>query len=194
LYKQFYPMFIRAYSDAADAGPGKKIKGYKSASETDYIQRGEFRLFTAYLCVYCLMADAFSLLDGGRETAESGSVFRADGPPSRSKSIPNANTPATAKPARGSLKSASPSVAKMETNRKISLEEWTLGYAQLAGGPFGCLSRLASSSEDAARAFPEMDADGKGDVLLAEFCTWIKNAEIADDTPIGRLLKVGCVV
>ena len=139
------------------------------------------------------MTDAFALLDGGRETTES--VFRAD-PPTRSKSITNTATPANGnngKVARGSLKGASPSVSKIETNRKISLEEWTAAYTQLAGSPFGCLSRLASSSEDAARAFPEMDADGKGDVLLAEFCTWIKNAEIAEDTVVGRLLKVGFV-
>ena len=34
-----------------------------------------------------------------------------------------------------------------------------------------------------------MDADGKGEVLLVEFCAWLAQGEIEADTEIGRELK-----
>jgi hypothetical protein len=51
--------------DAADILENKRIQGTSSATTDDYIQRGEFRMLNAYLCIYARMYDAFSMLDGG---------------------------------------------------------------------------------------------------------------------------------
>ena len=50
LYKCFYPSYIRAFKDAADAGRDTAIAG-SSASADDYVQKNEFRLLCSYLCL-----------------------------------------------------------------------------------------------------------------------------------------------
>ena len=65
LYKLFYPVYIRAFLDAADIGKNKKVGGTKTATTDDYVQRGEFRFLNVYLCIYALMYDAFAKVDGG---------------------------------------------------------------------------------------------------------------------------------
>lgn len=65
LYKLFYPVYIRAFLDAADIGKNKKVRGTKTATTDDYVQRGEFRYLNVYLCIYALMYDAFAKVDGG---------------------------------------------------------------------------------------------------------------------------------
>jgi len=71
LYKRFYPCYIRAFLDAADIGKNNgKVKGTKTATKDDFVQRKEFRFLCCYLCIYALMYDAFSVVDGGGEVAE----------------------------------------------------------------------------------------------------------------------------
>merc|ERR1712224_402765 len=65
LYKLFYPVYIRAFLDAADIGKNKKVRVTKTATTDDYVQRGEFRFLNVYLCIYALMYDAFAKVDGG---------------------------------------------------------------------------------------------------------------------------------
>merc|ERR1712010_371942 len=65
LYKRFYPCYIRAFLDAADVGKNGDVRGTKTATKDDYVQRSEFRLLCAYLCIYALMYDAFTMVDGG---------------------------------------------------------------------------------------------------------------------------------
>jgi len=65
LYKRFYPCYIRAFLDAADIGKNGKVGGTKTATKDDYVQRHEFRFLCCYLCIYALMYDAFSVVDGG---------------------------------------------------------------------------------------------------------------------------------
>merc|ERR1719155_154189 len=65
LYKRFYPCYIRAFLDAADIGKNGKVGGTKTATKDDYVQRSEFRFLNVYLCIYALMYDAFSVVDGG---------------------------------------------------------------------------------------------------------------------------------
>jgi len=65
LYKLFYPVYIRAFLDAADIGKNKKVGGTKTATTDDYVQRHEFRFLNVYLCIYALMYDAFAQVDGG---------------------------------------------------------------------------------------------------------------------------------
>merc|ERR1712187_39892 len=65
LYKRFYPCYIRAFLDAADIGKNGAVRGTKTATKDDYVQRKEFRFLCSYLCIYALMYDAFSVVDGG---------------------------------------------------------------------------------------------------------------------------------
>jgi hypothetical protein len=177
LYHLFYPCYIRAFADVADAGPAKKIKGMsKDTTEDDFIQKGEFRLLAAYLCIYVLMQDTFSLLDGSRTPGETSttpahhahtaSVFRSD------KKAPIDNT---------------------NGDRRVTPEEWIGRYLSLGNTPFIGLNNVLQTAtpESAISAFQEMDADGKGAVLLNEYCAWIKGKEIEADTPFGRLLRIG---
>jgi len=62
LYKSFYPSYIRAFKDAADASKDTKITS--KASTDDYVQKKEFRLLCAYLCLYAIMFDHFARIDG----------------------------------------------------------------------------------------------------------------------------------
>ena len=162
LWKTFRRSYIRAFKDAADAGVDKEIKGMATATEDDMIERGEFRLFCAYLCLYSLMFDAFKYLDGSHaREQDAGSVFTAV------------------------------EAAAGEHDHKISQEEWMTGYAQLAGSPFYILNECATNPEAAEGAWPMMDADGKGSVLLVEFCEWIKAWEVQTDSAIGHILDAG---
>jgi hypothetical protein len=186
LYRLFYPCYIRAFTDAADAGVDKKIKGMSKGTEDDFIQKGEFRLFASYLCIYALMLDTFHLLDGSRSssatatTAAPTSVFRAD---KKAKTPPPKQTAG-----RGS---SAPSIASISGDRRITPDEWNQRYSTLGSTPFVALNTIAHSPELAQAAFGEMDADGKGAVLLAEYCQWLKEKEIAQATSFGRLLRVG---
>lgn len=65
LWKRFRPSYIRAFKDAADAGPNKKLS--TTAAEDDYVEKKEFRLLCAYLPIYADLYDIFSAMDGGGE-------------------------------------------------------------------------------------------------------------------------------
>merc|ERR1712164_85972 len=65
LYKRFYPCYIRSFLYAADIGKNKAVRGTATATTDDYVQRSEFRFLNVYLCIYALMYDAFSVVDGG---------------------------------------------------------------------------------------------------------------------------------
>lgn len=67
LWKLFRPSFIRAFKDAADIGKDKRVKGTKTATTDDYVQRGEFRCLLAYIMIYGLFWDAFNRMDGGSD-------------------------------------------------------------------------------------------------------------------------------
>lgn len=160
LWKTFRRSYIRAFKDAADAGVDKAIKGMATATEDDFLERGEFRLFCAYLCLYSLMFDAFRFLDGSHASAAlPRSVFAA--------------------------------VEAEANDHRISRDEWMAGCSQLTGSPFYIVNECASNPEAAEAAWPMMDADGKGSVLLIEFCEWIKAWEVQIDSPIGHILDAG---
>lgn len=156
IYKAFYPSYIRAFKDAADCGLKKEIKGASSADTDDYVQRGEFRVLCVYLCLYAVMFDAFSLIDGF--------------------------VPGVAKEDQEGVGA--------DDDRKVSRQEWNDAYEKLGGSPFVALKMCAASKEMAAAAFDEMDLDGKGAVLLVEFCEWIKMKEIDMDTAFGKVLAL----
>ena len=67
LWTAFRPSYIRAYDDAKDykADTGKILEGTKKCTDDDFVTKGEFRYFCAYLCIYGTMFDAFAKIDGG---------------------------------------------------------------------------------------------------------------------------------
>ena len=57
LWDAFRPSYIKAFTDAKDYShdDGTKISGTKNAKADDFVSKGEFRLFCAYLCIYAAM-------------------------------------------------------------------------------------------------------------------------------------------
>lgn len=151
IWRSYRPSYIRAFNDAKDIGKDKAIGGI-SATEDDYIQKPEFRLLNAYLCIYALMFDAFSLVDG-----KQGAAATAGG-----------NTDS-------------------EDDRRISIDEWKGSFEKVKAYGFVGLAEVT----DPEAAFKEMDGDGKGMVLLAEWCRWIEKKEQAAGTVWGKMLSVG---
>jgi hypothetical protein len=57
LWELFRPSYIKAFQDAKDykKDEGDVISGTKSATADDFVSKGEFRLFCAYVCIYASM-------------------------------------------------------------------------------------------------------------------------------------------
>jgi hypothetical protein len=57
LFDLFRPCYLRAFSDAKDykADSGTVLEGTKSATNDDFVSKGEFRFFCAYVCIYAAM-------------------------------------------------------------------------------------------------------------------------------------------
>jgi len=147
LYKRFYPCYIRAFLDAADIGKNGKVGGTKTATKDDYVQRSEFRFLNVYLCIYALMYDAFSVVDGG------------DG------------------------------VTK-DDDRRISYKELEAAVGKFQGHALLGVAQLGMPSAygNTEALFKEMDADGKGHVLLNEWCMYLEKKEAQNGTELGVLL------
>merc|ERR1712025_771133 len=74
-------------------------------------------------------------------------------------------------------------------DRRISLDEWTAHAKTLKGHPLDSLAFTAT--QDPAKSFAAMDADGKGKVLLSEFSTYIEDFEFSLGSRWGKLLNAG---
>jgi len=74
-----------------------------------------------------------------------------------------------------------------DDDRRIQMTEWIKGYPKTNASSFIAL-RDIKSKEDASTIFKEMDADGHGMVLLAEFCDYIRTKELQHKTDLGKLL------
>merc|ERR1719397_885842 len=151
LYKRFYPCYIRAFLDAADIGKNGKVRGTKTATKDDYVQRKEFRFLCTYLCIYALMYDAFSVVDGGGKDITK------------------------------------------DDDRRISLAELTGACGKFKGHPLvgAKLLGMPSSYGNVYAIFKEMDGDGKGMVLLNEWCAWLEKKEVSNNTKLGKMLTKG---
>ena len=77
-----------------------------------------------------------------------------------------------------------------EDDRKVSPEEWcaSLDAMQRAGASWAPFEALQSVGEG---TFGDVDEDGKGAILLIEFCKWIERAEIDAETAMGQDLAIG---
>jgi hypothetical protein len=71
-------------------------------------------------------------------------------------------------------------------DKKLSKDEVVAGLDKIKG--YGFVVFNSGAPED---HFTKMDADGKGAVMLIEFCRYIEDAESKAKTDIGKLLLVG---
>jgi len=149
LYKHFYPVYIRAFLDAADYGENKKVKGTKTATEDDYVQFNEFRLLCNYLVIYAIWQDEFAKIDGKGE---------------------------------GQTK---------DDDRRISKDEWST-YCKGKNTSAHPMDSVSMAIKGGEKEFTRMDADGKGMVLLKEYCEYLEAIESKHlKSKIGRLLAAG---
>jgi len=75
-----------------------------------------------------------------------------------------------------------------DDDRRIEMTEWIKAYSNFKASSFIGL-RDIKTDEDASTVFKEMDADGKGMVLLIEFCDYIRTKELENKTTLGKLLQ-----
>ena len=75
-----------------------------------------------------------------------------------------------------------------DDDRKISLEELKAGIDAVK---HEFVSLKDATAADAEAMFKEMDADGKGAVLLHEFCHYVEKHEIEAGTEFGKALEAG---
>jgi len=84
-----------------------------------------------------------------------------------------------------------------EYDRRMTREEWTAAHDRIVGGEdhygFTALEkiRISAESKGADDFFGEMDSNGKGMVLLTEWCDYLKRAEIESGTEVGKMLAAG---
>jgi len=138
----------------------KDVAGSKTEHSNDYVTASEFRVLCVYLILYAAMYDAFALIDGGGGTVED----------------------------------------KSGDDRKMTLDEWVKGYKSVADHGFIGLKQAAGlDAQSAADIFKKMnsgrDADGKeygndNVVMLAEFCAWVEDEEVAAGTAWGKVLDL----
>lgn len=74
-----------------------------------------------------------------------------------------------------------------DDDRRIDLDELKASYASVSSYPLVALQ----SDGDVEAIFKAMDLDGKGKVLLIEFCKYCEAAEQEQGTDIGKMLAVG---
>jgi len=75
-------------------------------------------------------------------------------------------------------------------DRRVSLEEFTKGMPAVVAKKYGFVA-LSEVGDNAEATFKKIDADGKGMVLLNEWCKWIEKAEQDAGTDYGKMLAAG---
>merc|ERR1711981_699217 len=80
-----------------------------------------------------------------------------------------------------------------DDDRRISKAELAAASNKFSGHPLAGLKMLGMPDKygNTDKIFAEMDADGKGKVLLKEWCEWLEKKEISNGTDIGQLLTRG---
>lgn len=75
-------------------------------------------------------------------------------------------------------------------DRRISLKEWENKIGNFKKHPLLSVS-VTANADDQKKVFAKMDADGKGMVLLSEFCMFIEDREFNLKSNWGKLLNAG---
>eukprot|EP00658_Telonema_sp_P-2_P026359 TRINITY_DN20633_c0_g1_i5.p3 TRINITY_DN20633_c0_g1~~TRINITY_DN20633_c0_g1_i5.p3 ORF type:complete len:100 (+),score=23.62 TRINITY_DN20633_c0_g1_i5:637-936(+) len=76
-----------------------------------------------------------------------------------------------------------------DDDRRVSREELAAGLGKILHYPFAAFEGLDADSADAV--FDEADEDGRGFILLAEWCRFIERKEVAAATARGAILTIG---
>ena len=76
-----------------------------------------------------------------------------------------------------------------DDDSKIQLEELKAGIEKVNATEWVALK--GKTAADAEALFKEMDDDGAGEVLLVEWCEFLKRKEIEAGTDMGKLLSLG---
>jgi len=79
-----------------------------------------------------------------------------------------------------------------DDDRRVEIVEWIKAYGSFSASTFVGLVGIENDS-DASALFKEMDSDGKGMVLLSEFCEYIRSKEMEGKTCLGKLLYGNCL-
>jgi len=77
-----------------------------------------------------------------------------------------------------------------DDDRRISQDEFVAGFPQIQG-KFGFAAIGAAGEPGDGTIFKTIDTDGKGMVLLNEWCAWIEKGEIEAGTEMGKALSAG---
>jgi Ca2+-binding EF-hand superfamily protein len=72
LFRLFRPCFIRAFTSS------KTFAQDHTENDDDFVQSSEFRKFVLFLCIYAVMYDAFTQLDGTKENDEDMKVNKEE--------------------------------------------------------------------------------------------------------------------
>jgi hypothetical protein len=75
-----------------------------------------------------------------------------------------------------------------DRDQRMSRIDWIKGCRKVSNHGFVALSE---AGEDAGDVFDRVDTNGGGMVLLAEWCHFLKETEIAAGTPMGWLIHIG---
>ena len=75
-----------------------------------------------------------------------------------------------------------------DDDRRIEKSEWMKQYKSTVNCDFVGLKNITTDAA-AEKVFGAMDADGKGMVLLSEFCNYLKSCEVKAQTGLGILLS-----
>jgi len=83
--------------------------------------------------------------------------------------------------------------ATKDDDRRISITELEEAVGKFKGHPLVGVAMLGmpSAYKNVENIFKEMDADGKGKVLLVEWCQWLEQKEVENQTILGDLLIKG---
>lgn len=72
-------------------------------------------------------------------------------------------------------------------DRRVDLDEWLAGYEHLISYGFVAFEGI-TDGEMATAVFHSIDSNGGGYVMLNEYCAYVKDAEITNNTALGALL------
>jgi hypothetical protein len=80
-------------------------------------------------------------------------------------------------------------------DRRVSLAEFEAAIPSIGSAGYGFVGLAgiadAASEDSAESVFKQIDSDGKGMILFAEWCAFLEAAEIKAGTLAGRMLQVG---
>ena len=210
VWRHFRPCFIRAFNDAKDVAPPS---GAGPLDGDDYVTLSEFRVLLVYLRLYAMMFEVFALIDGcslgtthdddrriSYSEWEAVSVWQQGsvhgyGARSDAALCPVYILAAVLRCAELGRSSVSRLHVGILPGIAVSALLCIILRAPFRPPPCCTIDMFCCNTADdrnaSAQDFDEIDADGKGMVLLSEFCEWIEAVEVGAGTETGQELSIG---